>query len=99
MESSHLVGGLSLREILDISKVADCKRSFTLRSAVVNNNIINIAKDPENLDDPSEPNESNADIEKGLGAEIVSFVILQTPVMSVATNSSTQVSHLPFTLI
>lgn len=42
-ESSHLDAGASLNDLIDISKVANCQKSFTMRSAVVNNNIVNMA--------------------------------------------------------
>lgn len=46
-ESSHLDAGTSLRELMNIAKVTVSEKNFVMRSAVVNNNIINMAQDPE----------------------------------------------------
>lgn len=75
-DTSHLTSGASLRSLIDIAKISDCRKAFTLRSAVVNNNIINLAKDPEVIDDNSWPGPSSRDVERELGAEIVTYVIL-----------------------
>ena len=46
-----------------------------MRSAVVNNNIVNIAQDPE-VQVVHSSGSYQDDVEKELGAEIVSYVIL-----------------------
>jgi hypothetical protein len=100
--SSSLNSGFSLRSLIDISKIAETetKGQFIMRSAVVNNNIVNMAQDPEIAGTHAPSGSWTDDVEKELGAEIVTYVILQTAVMSLGVGSASDPStNVPFTLV
>lgn len=77
--SSALTSGLSLRSLIDISKLVKRKEddgTFTMRSAVVNNDIVMKAQDPELTGTHAPSGHWTDDVEEALGAEIISYVIL-----------------------